>query len=81
MTMPQQVTYQVTAVTPYTDTDPAGNITPGKRVSVTTSSGYEGTVFVPQALMGSPGAVQALIEGELGQVAAVQAIRGTLPAG
>lgn len=81
MSMPQQVTYQVTAVSPYTDTDAAGNITPGKRVTVQTSSGYEGTVFVPQALMGNPAAVQDLIEGELGQVAAVQAIRGALPAG
>jgi hypothetical protein len=72
------VTYEVTGVTP--DTQFTGAATPvtGKRVSYSTSSGYNGAVFVPDGVFGDPSAVQAIIVGEVQQVTAVQNITGSL---
>ena len=78
MSMPQQVTYQVTSVAPDVQFGPGGNQIPGKQLTITTSSGYTGTVFIPSSQLGDVPAVQAAIEAEVRQVAAVQAITGTI---
>ena len=72
------VTYRVTGVTP--DTSFSGSATPvtGKRVAFSTSTGYEGSVFVPDSVFADLGAVRGLIEGEVRVVAAAQAIAGNL---
>lgn len=72
------VTYQVTGVTE--DTQFTGAATPvaGKRVAYSTSTGYNGSVFVPDGVFGDPVAVQSMIVGEVQQVTAIQALSGTL---
>lgn len=72
------VTYRVTGVTQ--DTTFTGSSTPvtGKRVAFSTSTGYEGAVFVPDAVFSDVEAVRGLIEGEVKLVTAAQAIAGNL---
>lgn len=72
------ITYKVTGVTP--DTNFSGTATPvtGKRVAFSTSTGYEGAVFVPDAVFADASAVRGLIEGEVKLVAAAQAITGNI---
>lgn len=72
------VTYKVTGVTQ--DTSFSGSATPvtGKRVAFSTSTGYEGAVFVPDSVFADLEAVRGLIEGEVRVVAAAQAIAGNL---
>lgn len=72
------VTYQVTTVTPETQYTPTATPVPGKQVGYTTSSGYAGSVFVPDTVFGDTSAVQQLIEAEVAQVVAAQAIAGTV---
>lgn len=77
--MPQQVTYEVTAVAPDVQFSTAGSQIPGKQLTVVTSTGYTGTVFVPSSLLGDLDRVRALIEDEVTKVTAAQAIKGTVP--
>lgn len=72
------VGYQVTGLSPAVDFGPGGNQTPGKTVTFTTTTGYEGTLFVPSSVFGDPSAVQAMIEAEVRQVVAAQQIAGTV---
>lgn len=78
MSMPAQVTYKVTQVAPDVQFGPTGSQIPGKQLTIETSSGYTGTVFIPSSMLGDLAAVQATIEQEVGQVAAVQAITGAI---
>lgn len=77
--MPAPVTYKVTAVAPDVQFSPGGSQIPGKQLTIETSTGYTGTVFVPTTLLGDLDRVRALIEDEVGKVAAVQAVTGTIP--
>ena len=77
--MPQPVTYQVTAVAPDIQFSPSGQQIPGKALTIETSTGYRGTVFVPSTLLGDTDRVKALIESEVSQVVAAQAIAGSVP--
>jgi hypothetical protein len=72
------VSYTVTGVSP--DTQFTGAATPvtGKRVAFSTTTGYEGAVFVPDGVFGDIAAVKQLIEGEVKKVAAAQVIAGTV---
>lgn len=72
------ITYKVTGVTQ--DSQFTGQATPvtGKRVAFSTSSGYDGAVFVPDSIFGDVSAVQKLIEGEVRLVAAAQSIAGNI---
>jgi hypothetical protein len=72
------ITYKVTGVTQ--DSQFTGQATPvtGKRVAFSTSSGYDGAVFVPDSVFGDVSAVQKLIEGEVRLVAAAQGIAGSI---
>lgn len=72
------ISYMVTGVTP--DTQFTGAATPvaGKRVAFSTTTGYEGAVFVPDGVFGDLTAVQSMIEGEVKKVAAAQGIAGTV---
>lgn len=75
------ITYVVKGVTP--DTQFSGTATPvtGKRVAFSTSTGYEGSVFVPDSVFRDQAAVRQMIEGEVKLVAAAQAIAGTVTGG
>lgn len=79
MSMPAPVTYKVTQVAPDVTFGPGGQQIPGKQLTIETSSGYTGTVFIPASVLGDLAAVQATIEQEVSKVAAVQAITGTIP--
>lgn len=72
------ITYKVTGVTQ--DSQFTGQSTPvtGKRVQFSTSTGYEGAVFVPDAVFADVSAVRGLIEDQVKLVAAAQAITGQL---
>lgn len=72
------ITYKVTGVTQ--DSQFTGQSTPvtGKRVQFSTSTGYEGAVFVPDAVFADASAVRGLIEDQVKLVAAAQAITGQL---
>jgi hypothetical protein len=50
----------------------------GMRVSFSTSSGYTGSVFVPDSVFADKSAVTQLIEGEVKKVAVAQGIAGTI---
>ena len=78
MAAPAPITYQVTGVTPETQYTPTATPIPGKRVTFTTSTGYEDAVFIPDTVFGDPAAIRQVIEGVITQVAAAQAITGTL---
>ena len=79
--MPPQVTYKITQVAPDVQFGPGGNQIPGKQLTVSTSTGYTGTVFIPSSMLGDLAAVQAAIETEVRLVSAVQAITGTVQGG
>jgi hypothetical protein len=81
VSMPPQVTYQVTQVAPDVQFGPGGNQIPGKQLTISTSTGYTGTVFIPSSMLGDLAAVQATIEAEVRAVAAVQAITGAIQGG
>jgi hypothetical protein len=72
------ITYKVTGVTQ--DSQFTGQSTPvtGKRVAFSTSSGYDGAVFVPDSIFSDVAAVQKLIEGEVRLVYAAQNITGNV---
>lgn len=72
------ITYKVTGVTQ--DSQFTGQATPvtGKRVSFTTSSGYEGSVFVPDSVFADHSAVRKMIEDQVKLVATAMGISGTL---
>lgn len=78
MGQPAAVSYEVTAVAPDTQFSPTGPAVAGKRISIKTSTGYEGSVFVPAAVFADAGAVRRLIEGEVKMVVAAQQIAGTV---
>ena len=73
------ITYKVTGVTPETQYTPTATPIPGKKVTFQTSTGYEDAVFIPDTVFGDLDAVRQVIEGVITQVAAAQAITGTLP--
>lgn len=79
MSMPPPITYKVTQVAPDVQFGPGGNQIPGKQLTITTSTGYTGTLFIPASMLGDLAAVQATIEQEVGLVAGVQSITGTIP--
>lgn len=72
------ITYKVTGVTQ--DSQFTGQATPvtGKRVQFSTNTGYDGAVFVPDAVFADANAVRRMIEGEVKLVAAAQTITGSL---
>jgi hypothetical protein len=72
------VTYTVTGITQETQFTAASNPIAGKRVTYQTSTGYEGTVFVPDSVFGDAGAVRQIIEGEVRKVAVAQSLSGTV---
>lgn len=75
----QPVTWRITGVTPDTQYSQTAQPIPGKRVSFSTSTGYEGSIFVPDNVFGDKAAVAGLVAHEVQKVADVQAITGSLP--
>lgn len=72
------ITYQVTNVVPRTEFGPTSQPIPGKMVTYTTSTGYEGSVFIPDSVFGDLNAMRKVIEGEVMAVARAQALTGTV---
>ena len=72
------VTWAVTAVAQDTQYSPTAAPIPGKRVSFSTSAGYDGTVFIPDAVFGDLDAVRQVIDGEVTKVAAAHGLTGTV---
>jgi hypothetical protein len=76
--MPAPVTYQVTAVVPAVQYGSQGQQIAGKTLTFTTSTGYEGAVFIADNVLGDVDRVKAAIEAEVRIVAAAQQIAGTI---
>jgi hypothetical protein len=72
------ITYQVTRVTPDTQFPPGEQPVKGNLVAFTTSSGYSGSVFVPDSVFADKSAVVRMIEDQVRLVAAAQSISGTV---
>lgn len=72
------ITYRVTAVAPDTQFGAQNSVISGKRVTFETSTGYVGSVFVPNGVFSDQGAVKGLIEGEVRLVAQAQALTGSV---
>lgn len=72
------VTYQVTRVTPDTQFPVGEQPVKGQLVAFTTSTGYAGNVFVPDAVFADRAAVVQMIEAQVKLVAVAQAISGTI---
>lgn len=73
-----KVTYRVTGVADDTQFTGGSSPVPGKRVSFSTSTGYDGSVFVPDTVFGDTAAVRALIESMVYQVAAAHVLSGSI---
>lgn len=72
------ITYQVTGVAPDIQYPAAGSPVFGKKVSFTMSTGYEGSVFVPDTVFGDAKAVHEAVTSQVRMVAAALAISGTI---
>jgi len=72
------ISYNVTNVVPETSYGPGASPVNGKRISFTTSLGYDGSIFVPDSIFGDTAAWRAIIESEIVKVAAAQAVAGTV---
>lgn len=72
------ITYQVTRVTPDSRFPPGEPVVTGKSVAFSTSVGYTGTVFIPDAVFADTAAMRRMIEDEVRMVAAAQAISGSV---
>lgn len=72
------ITYQVTTVVPETSYGPTATPVPGKRVTFSTSIGYEGSIFVADSIFGDTAAWRSIIEAEVKKVAAAQQMSGTI---
>jgi hypothetical protein len=79
--MPAGVDYQVTALSPKIEYGSQGQPVAGKQVTFTTSTGYEGTVFVPDSVLANVDRVRAIVEDEVRTVVAAQQIAGTIGGG
>lgn len=75
------VTYQVTAISPDRQLNGQSDVVPGKRVTFKTSTGYEGTVFIPDSVFSDMNVVRQLVEAEAMLIAQAQQIAGTVTAG
>lgn len=78
MAQPEAITYRVTAVAPDTQFGAQNSVISGKRVTFEASTGYVGSVFVPNGVFADTKAVQGLIEGEVRLVAAAQKLTGSV---
>lgn len=76
--MSGMTTYRVTGVTEDTSYNTSNTVIYGKRVSFDTSSGYSGSVFVPNSVFTDTAATAAMVEGEVRLVLAAQQIAGTV---
>lgn len=72
------ITYQVSGITPDTQFTATNTIITGKRVAFTTSTGYSGSVFVPDGVFADTNAIKRLIESQVMLVAAAQGIAGQI---
>lgn len=72
------VTWKVTAVAPETQYNSSATPIPGKRVSFTTSIGYDGSVFIPDTVFSDVNTWRQIIEAEVMKVAAAQSVAGTV---
>lgn len=76
----QQITWQVTNQEPAQEFPTNGNPVTGKRITFTTSTGYSGTVFVPDPVYAQPDQVKEIIANEVRRVVAIHTLTGTVSA-
>lgn len=72
------VGYEVTGVTQETKYAINGTPIPGKNVAFTTTTGYAGTLFIPDSVFGDTNALRQAIEGEVRSVGAAMSIKGNV---
>lgn len=72
------VDYTVSAVVADTQYSTQGKPVPGKKVTYSTSVGYDGTLFIPDADFADAAAVRLRIEAEVRAVAAAMGLAGTV---
>jgi hypothetical protein len=72
------VDYTVSAVVADTQYTTQGKPVPGKRVTYSTSVGYDGTVFIPDSDFANMDMVRLRIEAEVRMVAAAYGLAGTV---
>lgn len=72
------VSYSVTGVTQETKYNINGTPIPGKNVTFTTSTNYQGTIFIPDTVFGDLTAMRQAIDGEVKAVANAMMITGTI---
>lgn len=78
MTPGSPVTYEVTGVTQETKYALNGTPVPGKNVAFTTSSGYQGSLFIADSVFSDTTAMRQAIEGEVKAVSAAMVVKGTI---
>lgn len=74
----QQITWNVVSQSPTQKFDSNGNPIDGKTVTFKTSTGYEGSLFVPDPVYAQPDQVKEMILGEVKRVAAIHALSGSV---
>lgn len=78
MPMGVPVTYKVTSVNATIDYSPQGVATPGKTVKFEMSTGYQGSIFVPDTAFSNTAGVRARLEQEVALIGAASQITGTV---
>lgn len=75
--MDSSYTWKVVSQTQDTQFDTAGNQVTGKQITFQVQpTGYNGTVFVPDAIYPNPDAVRELIQAEVDSVMSVHGLNG-----
>lgn len=70
------VTWEVTDVTQETKYGLNGTPIPGKNVTFKTSTGYQGTLFIPDSVFADVTAMRQAVDGEVRAVTAAQGLSG-----
>lgn len=73
-----KTTWTVTSQSPAQQPDAMGNLISGRNIQYQTNTGYTGSVFVPDSVYADVNAVQALLQADVQQVAAVSALGGSV---
>lgn len=76
--MDTPVTWKVVSQQQTQQFDPNGNPINGKNVTIETTTGYKGSVFVPDSVYSQPDQVKELLANEAKSVVAVHGLTGTV---
>ena len=73
-----QITWKVTSTSPTQEFGPNGSPIQGHTVNFTTSTGYEGSVFVPDDVWADASKVKDVIRARAIQAATIKNLEGTV---